>query len=543
MKIIRIIETYPVPSIIILVLAIFLPSLDFLPVSIMEARNFITAREMVSDGNWIFTSMNGLPRYEKPPFPTWSTAIFGLIFGIKSVFALRFPTVIMVCLLGVFVYLFSNKFLEKKYSLINGLIVVSSLYVIVITTEAPWDIYAHTFMFLAIYYLYASFQFERIKYIVYASMYLACSILSKGPVALYVLFVPFVMSYGFIYGFKRNVIFKTISVLVLGSLLGSVWFLYIREFDSSSFSQITSKETGNWLSYNVRPFYYYWNFFLQTGLWSIFAFIGLMYPYLKSKVPNIKTYEFIFYWTVFSVILLSLVPEKKTRYLMPVLIPLAMNTGFYIQYIRENYKRFTTKIEKLPVLLHFSLLILVAFSIPFLLYFYFDGNFNLNLFTVIGICLIIFILGIIILINLFRSNIDQLIYLSLVFFLAVIFLATSVVNNFLNPNQNFHSLQALKEQAEHEGMDVYFLDEISPEMIWDYGSIIPPLLKKTGQYQFSKDEKIGVLLNNPLLIEDTLFTNRFEIQQSAIYDLNRVDINSSKHKSRLVNYYYIFKRK
>lgn len=53
----------------------FIFNLDVLDVTIMEARNFITAREMTLDGNWLLTTMNGEPRYQKPPLPTWLAAI------------------------------------------------------------------------------------------------------------------------------------------------------------------------------------------------------------------------------------------------------------------------------------------------------------------------------------------------------------------------------------------------------------------------------------------------------------------------------------
>ena len=44
-------------------------------VDIMESRNMITAREMVYDGNWLTPTMNGELRLEKPPLPTWISAI------------------------------------------------------------------------------------------------------------------------------------------------------------------------------------------------------------------------------------------------------------------------------------------------------------------------------------------------------------------------------------------------------------------------------------------------------------------------------------
>ena len=46
---------------------------------IMESRNIVTAREMVYDGNWIVPTMNGDLRLEKPPLPTWITAIAEII--------------------------------------------------------------------------------------------------------------------------------------------------------------------------------------------------------------------------------------------------------------------------------------------------------------------------------------------------------------------------------------------------------------------------------------------------------------------------------
>ena len=55
-------------------LSIFFVNLDAIYINIMEARNFITAREMITDGNWIFTTLNAEPRYQKPPLPTWLTA-------------------------------------------------------------------------------------------------------------------------------------------------------------------------------------------------------------------------------------------------------------------------------------------------------------------------------------------------------------------------------------------------------------------------------------------------------------------------------------
>ena len=45
------------------------------PADLMEARNFITAREMIESKNYIIPTLNGALRFEKPPLPTWLTVL------------------------------------------------------------------------------------------------------------------------------------------------------------------------------------------------------------------------------------------------------------------------------------------------------------------------------------------------------------------------------------------------------------------------------------------------------------------------------------
>jgi 4-amino-4-deoxy-L-arabinose transferase-like glycosyltransferase len=73
----------------------------------MEARNFISAREMVQNKEYLLTTLNNEPRYQTPPLPTWLTAISGSVFGFDSVFGLRLPVVAITFLLVFIFYYFS----------------------------------------------------------------------------------------------------------------------------------------------------------------------------------------------------------------------------------------------------------------------------------------------------------------------------------------------------------------------------------------------------------------------------------------------------
>ena len=184
---IKTLERNPITTICLFTVIMLLPHLSNLQVSIMEARNFITAREMVTDGNWLLTTMNGEPRYEKPPLPTWLTAISSVAFGSSNLFGLRLPALLLVMVVGCFVYQLSKAMLKNPlHSLVNALIVLTSFYVFGIIIEAPWDIFAHGFMLVAIYYVFLLFRSNKHVWrnTLLASLFVGFSLMSKGPVSL-----------------------------------------------------------------------------------------------------------------------------------------------------------------------------------------------------------------------------------------------------------------------------------------------------------------------------------------------------------------------
>ncbi|NRD24158.1 glycosyltransferase [Winogradskyella litoriviva] len=530
---IKLIEKYPLISLLIFVLVMLGFTIDAIPVTIMEARNFISAREMLTDDNWILTTMNGEPRYQKPPLPTWITAVFGYIFGITSVWALRLPALLFLTSLGISIYLLSKKLeLSKSHSLINGFIVITSFYCIGITIEAPWDIYTHGLMLMALYQLFILFKSESTS-LLRSLLFVFClagSVLSKGPVSLYVLFLPFVISYGIAFKFKGKPIhfLKLVSLLVFGIVLGGWWYFHVRVADPETFTAIAERETSNWSSYNVRPFYYYWSFFVQSGLWTIPAFISLLYPYMKTRVLNLKAYRFSFFWTIIAVILLSVIPEKKSRYLMPVLIPLAINIGFYIEYLIREFKTLKSKRETIPVYFQFGLIGSIS------LLFWVSGMFLLTaspgIFKIrfIVSSLVLAVIGFFIFKQLRAKNIKTVFYLVVAFMMSIGFLVLPLVK--LQAQEHYKSVADLASS----NLPLYTLDGVSPEAIYNYGDKI--LSIKTDDGIVIPAEKQFNLLTSKSKPEEIIELSKlYNIEFIATYDLN---FSARDHKSRLVNQLY-----
>jgi len=539
------IEQHPIISIVVIVLLMLCINIDVIDVTIMEARNFITVREMIDEGNWLLTTMNGEPRYQKPPLPSWLAALSGLLFGIKNIFALRLPGILMVAVTGVASYLLSLKLLNNKaHALINAFITITSFYVIGIVIEAPWDIFTHGFMLVAILHLFQLFEKKTNywKHTLIAGVFFGLSILSKGPISLYALLLPFLLAYGFSYKFK-NLKAKTFSIfsfIIIALIVGGWWYLYVRLEDPVTFTEITSKETGNWGSYNVRPFYYYWSFFTQSGLWTIPAFIALLYPYMKSRVSNLKAYRFSFYWTIFVVILLSIIPEKKSRYLMPVLIPIAINTGFYIEYLIRKFKDIKDKKETIPVYFNFGLIACIGILFPitgFAIGTFLTGKI---LWWFLLASVLLTTIGILMILNLKRKRMKQVFYLSIAFMIAA--LITVLPLSSIQNQADYNSITSLKSQLDNKNLSIYSFNEISPEMIWQYGAKIPQI-NSGSTYNFPKESKFAILSKTLEKDELELLEKMFIIQTKETYDLNRKAEGERGHKKRLISNLYIFTRK
>jgi len=531
--------------IITVCIAIFFVNLDAILINIMEARNFITAREMIQDGNWILTTLNGEPRYQKPPLPTWLTALSAMIFGLKSLYALRLPAALVTLFLVIFFNKLAVLFTEnKKYSFISSLVLMTSFYIVFAGRNGQWDIFTHGFMVVTIYQFFLFFTSEEKKYqrALIAAIFFGFSFMSKGPVSLYALFLPFLIAFGSVYKYQnfKSRIVPLLLFLIVGIAISGWWHWYTFTFDPQAVTEITKRETSNWTSYETKPFYYYWSFFTQSGIWAILAFIGLLFPYLKNRVSNKKGYLFTFIWTMTSVVLLSVIPEKKSRYLLPVLIPLALNTGFYIEYLILKFKDLKDKRETIPVYFNFGLIATIGLVFPIGGYLFLKDSLTENWIWFGLLSITLFSIGFLILRFLKKKNIEKVFYLTIVFIISIIFFGMPMAN-ILSINPEYNSLENLNSWQEKTNVKVYDYSSFCPEMIWAYGKPIKSLVKNE-QLSIPEESSFGVLVEQSQEKTFRLKFKDFSVEKIIRYDMNPSAPGSRSHRPRLWRDLYLVQK-
>ena len=530
--------SYKYELILVVLTSILLFSgLNKIEVNIMEARNFTTAREMVQNKEYLLTTLNGEPRYQKPPLPTWLTALSGSLLGFDSLFALRLPVVLITFLLVFTLYFLSKRMgLTPVNSFNNSLILITSFYIFFAGRDNQWDMYTHSFMLVSIFFLWKLLRENKNQTTnsLLSGLFLGFSILSKGPVSLYALFLPFIISYIVVYKIPFKEKWKYLLLMLISGLaIGLSWFAYVRLNDPEYFRLIATREAANWRNYEVKPFYYYWNFFIQSGLWTIPALIALIYPYLKTKVTNIKEYKFSLIWTVSSVILLSLIPEKKVRYLVPTLIPMALTTGFYINYLINNFGRSTTKRENIVVYISFGIIALIGIAYPFAMLFVLKELVVDYLFIYITSSILLLVCTYIIATGLVQKEFGKILYTSIaVFTIAVVSILPISTKLFTNPN--YTTATKVQELEKRNGIKTYSLSDIAPEIVWNFGKQIPRLNSE----QYPSENSFGLLIDDSDSSKLRTFFPNYTTKK-----LYRVNMHYRKSKkTRLIKDYYLIEK-
>ena len=517
---------------------------------IMESRNLITAREMVEYNNWLVPTMNGTLRLEKPPLPTWVAGVIEWI-APDNIALQRTAAGMMAMLLVFFMYFLGTGMTKRPlYGLVSALVLCTSFNIILMGRTASWDIYCHSFMLGAIYFFFRAFESEGACWrdFLLAGTFMGLSFLGKGPVSFYALLLPFLLCYFPLY--RPSVKGKVLPLLamVLICLAISLWwpvYLYLYHRDMAMF--VAAKESTAWLERNVRPWYYYWKFFLESGIWSLFLITGLLWPYWKKRMHFRREYVLTVSWTFAILILLSFLPEKKTRYLLPILIPSAMVVAHVFFYWHEKLveRKLLLGWDKLFFRVNTLLIVFVACCLPVGIYVYcfvLSGGgigmvvFFLSTLWVFGVAYI-----------LFRSavKVRPLSFLGgvvFLFFIVEAFLMPSVAGLFNNPDMK--SIKAVRDVEVLRNVPFYYPEdeELRIELVYEAGRRILP-------WDLSASETLPV---SPMVLvsarsadevlPDTL-KSRVNMTFIGKFDDNRRKANTKWHSDIFVRYVTLLEMK
>lgn len=495
-------------------------------VDLMEARNFVTAREIIENGTWLIPTMNGEIRITKPPLPTWITALVRMTGGkVDSNLTMRIPAAIVASVM-VFSLLGFMRTLTKDRLLpfISAVVLATSLLVIDMGRRNTWDIYCHSFMLMAMWIFSYGWNHKGSSFgmSIMAGFCMALSFMSKGPVSFYSLLLPCIIAYICNFGLRRmSEKWKEILLALLVFIVfSSAWPVLIHLIYPELSEAIAKTEVTSWSTKHVRPFYFYAHFVLYTGIWAIFVLAGFLKPFAKKRVNKFGHYYFVLLWVALSLLLLSIIPEKKERYLLPAIIPMAIMAGYLFRSIFHSYHNGKpTQGDRRLAITHTLVAGVAALSIPGLIYLYGVKNNQLTLTNGIVWSIVFLLMAGLIIYSGKAKKIGWLFVhtVVLVCLINISLLPTIYLSPLYRKNPAYQSLRNVRHIQEIAGLDYYYIGPINLIQIWEIGKVVKKLPYINNAFPY---EKLPIALftdADPLHIMNPRQLDSVEIQTLEKY--------------------------
>jgi 4-amino-4-deoxy-L-arabinose transferase-like glycosyltransferase len=241
------------------------------------------------------------------------------------------------------------------------------------------------------------------------------------------------------------------------------------------------------------------------------------------------------------VVLLSIIPEKKSRYLLPVLIPMALNTGFYIEYLFRRFKELKDKKETFPVYFNFGLIAFIGIAFPIGGYIFLKEGIEGNWVWFVLVSVALFSIGVFMLRNLFRRKIATVFYATIVFIMAIIWFGLPLSAAITN-NPEYKPYSELNDFSKEKNIKIYEFSDMTPELIWDYGEKMT-ILKIGDEITIPEGNTFGVMVSEYNLNNfDNAFSN-YKKEFIERYDMNPKGSESRTHKDRLYRDLFLVSKK
>jgi 4-amino-4-deoxy-L-arabinose transferase-like glycosyltransferase len=170
------------------------------------------------------------------------------------------------------------------------------------------------------------------------------SLLCKGPVGYFSLFIPFLAAWctaldGITHLKKKWK--QVIGSLLIALIIGVAWPIVVSMTNIAAGIGTLNQEVSSWTSKHIQPWWFYSHFLILTGIWMGFGWTLLNISLIRRRLDgNQKFGTFLLIWIGITLLLLSVMPHKQMRYLLPIWVPVAMTIAGL--WINKQTKRLLT---------------------------------------------------------------------------------------------------------------------------------------------------------------------------------------------------------
>jgi 4-amino-4-deoxy-L-arabinose transferase-like glycosyltransferase len=301
-----------------------------------EPRYAETAREMLtSPGDWITPHFNWMVRFDKPVLFYWLIAFSYKIFGV-SAFSARLVSALAATCVMLMLYALVRYHSNRWYALLTAVIFATMIEVYALGRWSVTDMTLASCMAGTWISLFLVLS-KSPKWYLAAGFFGALGMLTKGPVAIALPGLTFLIAIGLYYRshWKKLLSPWALAGFTLFMALVLPWYVAVAQANPIEFVgkffffHNVERFTGT-VSGHSGPWYYYIPVLVGGAFpWIIFA-PGMVAHWLRERktLPDFVRYAWLWFWVVF--LFFSAAGTKLLTYILPGLPALAILIGWHL---------------------------------------------------------------------------------------------------------------------------------------------------------------------------------------------------------------------
>lgn len=315
-----------------------------------EVRFALLARGAVEEGHWLVPRIGHEIHMEKPPFFVWAIALFSLLGGGVTEFTSALPAAISGIGGVAGTFLLGRRLFGVRAGFLSGLILATTPVYVWHGRVVLADMTVTLFVVLSAWAFWGAVETPRRRrgWIALFYFFLALALSAKGPVGL----VPILPFGAFLLSEEGWRGMKTLRPLMGGGILALVsapWAIAFALQRETSYIQSVLLEDYLWWYFGAwrsswDVFFVLGPLFIGFLPWSLFLPIAVREGAVHTpEADTHRKFRFLLFWVLAYLIVITLMAEKRTRYLLPMYPALALTVGWVwdqwaVGRIRANFR-------------------------------------------------------------------------------------------------------------------------------------------------------------------------------------------------------------
>ena len=328
----------------------------------VESNYALTAKEMVTSGNWISPQIFGHFWYDKPIMVYWMVALSYTVFGITD-FAARFPAALCGATSVLLLAWYTERITKKRETAIwSAVILATMLEYWVISHAVITDSMLFLFTVPTMFSAYIGLTEKNMKHMVIAYGAAALACLTKGPVGLVLPGLLLLIWCAFMRSCKMALrCFPWQGILVF--LVVSVpWYAAMYSIHGPDFiNMFLGLNNIVRATASEHPDQNHFYFYLVILPLSLLPWTGVVFREMAArwKAPD-PLYRFLMVWCWGTVLFYTLMATKYITYVYIALAPAAILAAMALPRIADAKDRWTRPLLIFPSV--FLLIVIAAAS-------------------------------------------------------------------------------------------------------------------------------------------------------------------------------------